>query len=163
MCFRGANGTAIAFGRTYVYAARNAGFIKHRWFLHATAVLLVIRVSATSRRRLIRLFTGVAGRVIAGSNASRCFEFATSGGTSSRSACAPGHTFAQTPGELLVPTFASLVTVGEGYKRRIAATYPVSADKIDVVTSGVVLHATSFVRSSARRFERRTVGMTRLC
>lgn len=143
--------------RTYVFAARNAGFLK-RIASYLSFMLSAIFIGAfrVGRPDVViatspQLFTGVAGRALAWLMR-RPFVFevrdlwpesiVTVGAMRESAAIQALKGLAG----YLYQTCDRLVTVGEGYKRRIAANYPISAVKIDVVTNGVDLSRFVFRR-----------------
>jgi glycosyltransferase involved in cell wall biosynthesis len=151
--------------RTYVYAARNAGFLK-RTCSYISFMLSAILIGAwrVGRADVViatspQLFTGVAGRAISWfKRAPFIFEVRDLWPESIVTVGAMNESFViRLLKRLSLSLYRSsdrIVTVGEGYKRRIVQYYPVSPEKIDVVTNGVDLDLFRFRESDRERVRR---------
>lgn len=156
--------------RTYIYAARNAGFLfrvlSYFSFLCSATVIGAFRVGrpdvviATSPQ----LFTAVAGWCLARLlGAPFVFEVRDLWPESIVGVGAMRESFAiRVLKGLAARLYAAadrIVAVGEGYRRRILSLYDVEEAKIDVVTNGVDLERFRF-DASARDRVRRERGWT---
>jgi colanic acid biosynthesis glycosyl transferase WcaI len=154
--------------RTYVFATRNEGFLKritsYLSFMFSAVLIGSWRVGrpdvvvATSPQ----LFTAVAGRLISWiKRRPMIFEVRDLWPESIVTVGAMRESLAvrmlKKLASSLYRSAERIVAVGPGYKRRIVADYPVSAEKIDVVTNGVDLDKFRF-RVSDRQRVRREFG-----
>ncbi len=147
---------AVQLVRTYVFAARNAGFLKRTLsYLSFMFSAILIGVWRVGRADVViatspQLFTGVAGRVLGWlKRAPFVFEVRDLWPESIVTVGAMRENLAirllKRLAAGLYRTADRIVAVGPGYKRRIVSLYPVSPSKIDVVTNGVDLDRFRFL------------------
>ncbi|HVJ80529.1 MAG TPA: glycosyltransferase family 4 protein [Planctomycetia bacterium] len=157
---------AVKVVRTYVYAARNAGFLKRTLgYLSFAFSAIFIGMWRVGRPDVViatspQLFTGIAGRALAFlKRAPFLFEVRDLWPESivTVGAMNEGFMIRRLKGlaSWLYRTCDRIVTVGEGYKRRIVQYYPIQASKIDVVTNGVDLDLFRFRSEDRRRVRER--------
>ena len=157
---------AVQVVRTYVFAARNAGFLK-RTVSYLSFMLSAILIGGwrVGRADVViatspQLFTGVAGRVLGWlKRAPFVFEVRDLWPESIVMVGAMRDSFAirllTRLASFLYRSADRIVTVGPGYKRRIVAHYPVPGGKIDVVTNGVDLDRFRFLPLERERVRQR--------
>lgn len=152
--------------RTYVFAARNSGFllriISYLSFMISAMIIGIWRVGrpdvviATSPQ----LFTGVAGWWISRLlGASFVFEVRDLWPESIVTVGAMKESLAisllKRLSAFLYRSADRIITVGPGYRRRIISQYGIAPEKIDVVTNGVDLNLYEFREMDRQEYRRR--------
>ncbi len=152
--------------RTYVFAARNSGFllriISYLSFMISAMIIGIWRVGrpdvviATSPQ----LFTGVAGWWISRLlGAPFVFEVRDLWPESIVTVGAMKESMAisllKRLSAFLYRSADRIVTVGPGYRRRIISQYGIAPEKIDVVTNGVDLQLFEFREADRQEYRRR--------
>lgn len=146
---------AIDIVRAYIFAARNAGFL-WRTFSYVTFMLsaILVGIGRVRRPQVViatspQLFTAVAGWALARwFRVPFIFEVRDLWPESivEVGAMRPGWAIALVTrlAQRLYRAATRIVTVGEGYKRRLVRLHPVPASKVDIVTNGVELDRFTF-------------------
>ena len=163
------NDRGIRVVRTYVYATRNAGLVRRSLsYLSFALSAILIGVWRVGRPDVViatspQIFTAVAGWWISRTRrAPLVFEVRDLWPESIVAVGAlrdgPIVRSLKYLSAWLYRSADAVVTVGEGYRRRILAGYSISADKIGVLTNGVDLDRFRF-RDEERCRVRRSLGL----